>query len=370
MIEQLVSTMGSATHANSLARRTGPAFLGSVLAAAIFAWGVVSGSVPIPARYQAADVSLKHHPYWFCLLEAFWLVTALAAGWHGVRVRRRLRRGPHSPLRPRHDGLPESLSELVCDQRVSIESVPRLLAELRPSLRQSDYYPMLHHRKFEWLGVLGALIFVGGMFLTLALVPELSRVFIVAMFGLAAIATVTVTFAIPAGMRKRRRQQMERIFAAETFHAEAVTAPLPPRPRRVPRPEPIDAEGCELRCTSPNGRYVIYVHAHEMPMGQWAFTPQMVDSTTRRVLFHPRAQGWSLDSAVWHTTSLVAMALRRYPGDQAPIAATFDCASGVAHIDGIAVEPFTDSEAIERALAEACEACGAVGATRPGSQEA
>ncbi len=360
--------MGSAAHTNSLARRTGPAFLGSALAAAIFAWGVVSGSVPIPARYQAADVSLQHHPCWFCLVEAFWLVTALAAGWHGLRVRRALRRNAHSPLRPRHDGLPESLSELVCDQRVSIESVPRLLAELRPSLRQSDYYPMLHHRKFEWLGIAGALIFVGGMLLTLALVPELSRVFIVAIFGLAAIATVTVTFAIPAGMRRRRREQMERIFSAEAFHAEAKTAPLaPPRPRRVARPEPIDAEGCELRCTSPTGRYVIYVHAHEMPMGQWAFTPQMVDSTTRQVLFHPREHAWSLDSAVWHTTSLLAMALRRCPGDQPPIAATFDCASGVAHIDGIAVEPFTDTAAMERALAEAYEADRTAGVAHSGA---
>ena len=344
--------MGSAVHANSLGRRTGPAFLGSALAAAIFAWGVVSGSVPVPARYQSADVSLRNHPYWFCLVEAFWLVTALAAGWHGARVRRDIRRGVPAAPRARHDGLPESLSELVRTRCVPVESVPRLLAELRPSLRQSDYYPMLHHRRFEWVGALGGFIFVSGMFATLFLLPELSKVYTIAVFGLAAIATVAVTFIIPAGMRQRRRSQMERIFAGEALHVEMQSAP-PPAPRRVVRSEPIDAEGCELRCTSPSGRYVIYVHAHQVPMSQWAFTPQMIDSTTRKVLFHPREQAWSLDSALWQTASLVSMTLRRCPGDHAPVAATFDCASGVAHIDGIAVEPFTDTAAVERALAEA-----------------
>jgi hypothetical protein len=361
--------MGSAAHTNALARRTGPAFLGSVLAAAIFAWGVVSGSAPIPARYHSAEISLRAHPLWFCLMEAFWFLAALAAGLHGARIERDIRRGAQARPRARHDGLPESLSELVRDQRVSIESVPRLLAELRPSLRQSDYYPMLHHRRFEWVGVLGGLIFIGGMFAALALLPELSKVFIIGLFALAAVAIVAVTFAIPAGMRHRRRAQMERIFVAEALHTETVKAP-PPIPKRVVRPEPIDAEGCELRCTSPDGRYVIYVHAHEMPMGEWTFTPQIIDSATRRVLFHPREHAWSLDSAVWHTPSLVAIALRRYPGDHEPIAATFDCASGVAHIDDIVVEPFTNTPAMERALAEACEARGAAGVAQPDAQQA
>jgi hypothetical protein len=353
-----------------MARRTGPAFAGSVLAAVIFAWGVASGSVPIPARYSSADVSLRTHPLWYCMVEAFWLFTALAAGVHGARVVRDARRGvPQLAPRP-HPRLPESISEMLREGSVSIESVPRLLAELRPSLRQSDYYPMLHHRRFEWVGALAGLIFVAGMFAAIFLLPQLSRVFILGVFSLAVLAIVETTFALPKRMRERRREQMERIFAAEALHVETQMAPAP-RPKRVVRPEPIDAEGCELRCTSPNGRYVIYVHAHQMRTSQWAFTPQMVDSTTRQVLFHPRENAWSLDSAVWHTASLVAMALRRYPGDHAPIGATFDCASGVAHIDGIPVEPFTDTAAMERALAEAYQACGvAAGAARSASQDA
>ncbi len=353
-----------------MARRTGPAFAGSVLAAVIFAWGVVSGSVPIPARYTSADVSLRTHPLWYCLVEVFWLVTALAAGMHGARVVRDVRRGvPQLAQRP-HRRLPESISEMLREGSVSLESVPRLLAELRPSLRQSDYYPMLHHRRFEWVGVLSGLIFVAGMVTALFLLPQLGRVFILGVFSLAMLAIVEVTFALPARMRRRRREQMERIFATEALHVETQEAP-PPRPKRVVRPEPIDSEGCELRCTSPNGRYVIYVHAHQMPTSQWAFTPQLIDSTTRQVLFHPREHAWSLDSAVWQTASLVSMALRRYPGGHAAIGATFDCASGVAHIDGIPVDPFTDTAAMERALAEAHEACGATaGAARPGAQGA
>jgi hypothetical protein len=363
--------MGSAAHTHSWIRRAGPGLLGCALAAAIFAWGVWSGSVPIPARYSAAaDVSLENHPVWFCLVEAFWLLAGLAAGVRGVSEFRDARRGVPAPVaRPRHDGLPESLSELVRTKSVSKESVPRLLAELRPSLRPSDYYPMLHQRLFEWVGVFGGLVFIACMFIALAVEPELSKVFIVGSFGAATAGFVAVAFVIPARMRQRRRAQMERIFAAEALHTETNTV-QPPAPRRVVRPEPIDADGCELRCTSPNGRYVIYVHAHEMRMSHWIFTPEMVDSTTRRVLFRPHDDAWSLDAALWQTPSLVAMTLRRYPGDHAPIAATFDCSSGVAHIDGTAVDPFTDTAAVERALKEAYRSSRETGVAHSGAQEA
>ena len=65
---------------------------------------------------------------------------------------------------------------------------------------------------------------------------------------------------------------------------------------------------------------------------------------------------WTLDKVVWQTASLVAMTLRKYPGDHAPIGATFDCASGAAHIDGIPVDPFTNTAMMESALKEAYQA--------------
>jgi hypothetical protein len=111
----------------------------------------------------------------------------------------------------------------------------------------------------------------------------------------------------------------------------------------------------ELRLVSPDGRYVIYVHPEEMDGGKLAFTPEMIDSTIKQVIFYPQGRGWTLDTAVWHTASLLAMRLRRFPGDASSIGVTFDFASGAAHIDGIPVEPFTDMDRMEEALEEAYE---------------
>lgn len=364
--------MGSAVQSNTVgmpsARRVGPAFLGCALAAAIFAWGVLSGSVPM--AYQASGASVGRHPLLFWGIEAFWLLAALAAGLYGVRQVRNVARGVSmDDRRARHGGLPESLHELVNTHRVPRESVPRLLAELRPSLRPSDYYPMLHHHVFEWTGAAGGFIFMAVMCAALTLQPELSKPFVLAVFGAATLAFVGFSVGIPVALRKRRREQMDRIFAAEALHVETRKAPKP-IPIRVPRPEPIDSDGRELRCTSPNGRYVIYVHPQVMQTGQWVYTPELMDSARHELMFYPRDSAWSLESAVWQTASLLSMRLRRYPGDHAPIGATFDCASRTAHIDGIAVEPFTNTLQMERALKEAYESGKAAGAGQPRSETA
>ncbi|MGA7340678.1 MAG: hypothetical protein WBX18_08770 [Terracidiphilus sp.] len=345
--------MGSATHTKSLARRVGPALLGCALSVGVFAYSLWSGSAPVPEKYRADDVSRWSHPVWFWLVEIFWLLAAVAAAAYGQQEYKNARLGlPRPAPKARHDGLPESLSEMVRTHRVPRESVPRLLAELRPSLKPSDYYPILHQRAFEWLGTVCAFIFLAGMIATLALLPQVSRIFTISLFGLAIVVFVAVSFGIPAALRKRRHTQMERIFAAEALH-EQTHRPAPPIAPRVRKTEPIDTEGRELRCTSPDRRYVIYVRPEEMKMSQWVFTPEMIDSTTNRVVFHPRDSGWTLDKAVWQTASLVAMTLRKYPGDHAPIGATFDCASGAAQIEGITVDPFTNSAMMEHALKEA-----------------
>ena len=349
--------MGSALNTKSLARRVGPALLGCALSVGVFAYSLLSGSVPVPAKYRVDDVSLVNHPVWFWLVEVFWLFAAGGAASYGRQEYKNARQGiPPQTARPRrHNGLPESISELVRTHRVPEESVPRLLAELRPSLKPSDYYPILHQRVFEWVGTVGALIFLTGMIATLALLPQLSRVFTIGLFSMAIAVFVAVTFGIPAALRARRHQQMERIFIAEALHEQAHKI-VPPIALPARKAELIDTEGRELRCTSPDGRYVIYVRPQEMKMSQWVFTPEMIDSTTNRVVFHPVESDWTLDKVVWQTASLVAMTLRKYPGDHAPIGATFDCASGAAHIDGIPVDPFTNTAMMESALKEAYQA--------------
>jgi hypothetical protein len=349
------STMGSAAQTKSPIRTACLSLLGCALCAGVFAYSLGSGSVPVPARYRAADVSLAHHPRLFWAIEAFWLLLGIGAGLNSMREFSRARRGvPEPAAEPRQKGLPESLNELVRTSRVPKESVPRLLAELRPSLKPSDYYPVLHRRTFEWTGAILALILFSGMFLALVLLPQVSNVLTILAFSLAIAVVLSIFFGIPKSLRSRREAQMQRIFASEAFYnqSQKIAVPVPPVVRKR---EPIDSEGRELRCTSPDGRYVIYVRPREMKMSQWTFTPEMIDSTTGRVVFHPREAAWTLEKVVWQTASLVAMRLRKYPGDHSPVGATFDCASGAAHIDGIAV-PFTNQAMMEKVLEEAYEA--------------
>jgi hypothetical protein len=241
--------MGSGAQAYTIAKRSGPFLLGGALCAAVFVMGVSSRSAAIPAMLHSGDVSLSMHPFWFCLLEAFWLVAAAVTGIRGLRV-----------------------------------------------------------FGSEWSGFTAA--------------------------GGTPIKITSGTFPLPVGLASR---------------------PGAPVAVAVKRAASRETDNRELRLVSPNGRYVIYVHPEKMHGGALAFKPEMFDSTTKRVIFHPRQRGWTLESAVWQTASLLSMSLRRYPGDPAPIAATFDCASRTAHIDGIPVEPFHDAEKMEQALEEAYE---------------
>jgi hypothetical protein len=47
--------------------------------------------------------------------------------------------------------LPESLVELWRTQRVPAESLPRLLRQMQPSLKTSDYLPTLRGKSIQWL---------------------------------------------------------------------------------------------------------------------------------------------------------------------------------------------------------------------------
>jgi hypothetical protein len=162
-----------------------------------------------------------------------------------------------------------------------------------------------------------------------------------------------------AAAGKPNQEQTGAVFAARVTRPARPAAPVAarqPMDKAAQSAEPEEFDNRELRLVSRDGRYVLYVHPEEMNGGELAFTPEMVDGTTGRVLFYPRQRGWTLDTAVWQTASLLAMRLRRYPGDPAPIGATFDCASGAAHIDGIPVDPFTNTSRMEEALREVYEA--------------
>jgi hypothetical protein len=241
--------MGSGVRVYTLIRRSGPFLFGCALCVLVFAMGAYSGSAAIPARLHSGAVSLALHPFWYLVLEAFWLVAAAITGIYGLKIFGN-----------------------------------------------------------EWSSFAAA----GG-------VP---------------IKVVSGTYPLPVGLASR----------------PGATAPAPVR-KEAPRV----TDTRELRLVSPDGRYVLYVHPEESRAGLLTFKPEMYDSTSRQVVFHPRGRGWTLESAVWQTASLLSMSLRRCADNPATIAATFDCASRAAHIDGIPVEPFTDADKMEQALEEACE---------------
>src|ERR1700744_1154712 len=124
-----------------------------------------------------------------------------------------------SSIDGRSHRLPESLAELLREKRVAANALPRLLHELEPSLRKSDYWPLLHSRMLEWFGGcfgLGSFAFLAWI----ALIIPRDAIDTGNMVIL--VSSMTVTFAIfPATLvlarhwRNRRRTQVATILASD-----------------------------------------------------------------------------------------------------------------------------------------------------------
>jgi len=73
-------------------------------------------------------------------------------------------------LRSKLDGvdrfLPESLTELWKTGRAPAGALPRLLAEIQPSLRSGDFVPLLHLRAHRWMAAFLALVALAGLVVT------------------------------------------------------------------------------------------------------------------------------------------------------------------------------------------------------------
>jgi len=139
--------------------------------------------------------------------------------------------------------------------------------------------------------------------------------------------------------RSRRRTK------ARTAAAAAASQPQAPKP--PPSPDAV-------KSTSPGGRYVVRVYPWEARMSLWIESPELYDTAAGQALFVPKDSHWSLDSAVWKSESVVAMQLRKYPGDHLPcqFEVTFDCVSLHASLGGVAVGNVAK---LEQALEQAYE---------------
>jgi hypothetical protein len=103
---------------------------------------------------------------------------------------------------------------------------------------------------------------------------------------------------------------------------------------------------------SPGGRYSIAIAPWEVRMSLWIESPTLTDTETGEVLLSFRDPHWSLDSADWRSDSVVALELRKYPGNHTPVqvTATVDCEARTAEVGAVRVESL---KRLEKALDEA-----------------
>jgi hypothetical protein len=97
---------------------------------------------------------------------------------------------------------------------------------------------------------------------------------------------------------------------------------------------------------SPSGRFEITIAAWEARMSLWIETPTLSDRLTGQDLFSFKDPNWSLDSAEWLSDSIVALKMRKYPGNHLPahVVVTVDCLAGTADIGGTTVPSINDLE--------------------------
>jgi hypothetical protein len=92
----------------------------------------------------------------------------------------------------------------------------------------------------------------------------------------------------------------------------------------------------DIKSSSPGGRYVVRTHPWEARMSLWIETPELFDTAAGQVLLGFKDTHWSVDSADWRSESVVAMHLRKYPGDHLPgsFEAVIDCERRTASLNG------------------------------------
>jgi hypothetical protein len=105
---------------------------------------------------------------------------------------------------------------------------------------------------------------------------------------------------------------------------------------------------CEVKSTSPEGRFQVFVEVWEARNSLWVESPMLYDAETKTTLLKFADDNWSLDSAEWTSNSQVQFTLRKYPGNHTPtqLVATIDCNSRTARVDELLPVPLEDMEAL------------------------
>lgn len=101
------------------------------------------------------------------------------------------------------------------------------------------------------------------------------------------------------------------------------------------------------KSTSPDGRYAIYIDMWEARMSHWIECPSLVDTRNGETLLRFCDSNWSMDRARWQGDAVVAMNLRKYPGDHRPASfeVVIDCAARTATVAGMPAAALGEVEA-------------------------
>jgi hypothetical protein len=102
----------------------------------------------------------------------------------------------------------------------------------------------------------------------------------------------------------------------------------------------------EKKYKSNGGDYVFHTWAWEARMSHWIESFALVDVASGRSLIAFKDSNWSLEQALWLSSSVVRFSVRKYPGDHTPseFEVEADCATLLAHVQGGAEIPFSEIE--------------------------
>ena len=88
-------------------------------------------------------------------------------------------------------------------------------------------------------------------------------------------------------------------------------------------------------------------------MSLWVEPPELIDTVANETLLRFANERWSLDQATWRSPTVVALLLRRYPGDHSPsqLEVVIDCPARTATLGALTDVPLSGLEgALDQAL--------------------
>lgn len=96
-----------------------------------------------------------------------------------------------------------------------------------------------------------------------------------------------------------------------------------------------------LSFPSPDGRYGFRIWSWEARMSHWIECGTLVETSGERRVFGFTDSNWSLDKAEWRSPSVVAMTVRKYPGNHTPadFVVALDCESRMATVENLDIPP-------------------------------